>query len=88
MRCFARMQRGGSGEGSIDGGFAFRNQRETSSDFCGDVLVSAPAVPTLHSRVALTLLEIFQISHIQQLTEFCRRQNVTKSARLLPANPD
>ena len=47
MRCFARMQRGGSGEGSIEGGFAFRNQRKTWSDFCGDVLVSASAVHPL-----------------------------------------
>jgi hypothetical protein len=57
MRCFARMQRGGSGKGSIEGRFAFRNQCETWSDFSGDVLVPVPA---LHPLYTLGLLLRFQ----------------------------
>jgi hypothetical protein len=73
MRCFARMPRGGSGKGSIEGKFALRNQRETWSDFCGDVLVSAPAVHPLYNLgLLLRLLEIFHLrifSNLQNSVE-------------------
>jgi hypothetical protein len=70
MRCFARMQRGGSGKGSIEGRFAFRNQCETWSDFSGDVLVPVPA---LHPLYTLGLLLRFQ--RFFRLRTFSNLQN-------------